>query len=62
VIGSGNAYVDTSSISPSAATESIRPSAISWIRGRSWSIIRGVNALETSRRRRRWSSPSRLSM
>ena len=41
---------------------SISPSAISWIRGRSCSIIRGVNAFETRRRRRRWSSPSRLSM
>ncbi len=62
VIGSGKANVETSSISPSATTGSRSVSAISWIRGRRRSIIRGVNAFDTSRRSRRWSSPSRLSM
>ena len=62
VIGSGNANVETSSISPSATTGSRRPSAISWMRGRRCSIIRGVKAFETRRRSRLWSAPSRSSM
>jgi len=58
VIGSGNAKSSTSSMRPRPATRSIRSSAISWMRGRSCSTMRGVKALVTSRRSRRWSSPS----
>jgi hypothetical protein len=62
VIGSGNAKSSTSSISPREATASIRSSAICWMRGRSSSTMRGVNAFVTRRRSRRWSSPSLFSM
>jgi hypothetical protein len=58
VIGSGNAKSSTSSIRPRSATRSTSPSAISRMRGRSCSTNRGVNAVVTSRRKRRWSSPS----
>ncbi len=57
-IGSGNAKSSTRFISPRGSTASISSSAISWTRGRSPSTMRGVNAFETRRRRRRWSSPS----
>ena len=61
MIGSGKAKSSTRSISPRGSTASISSSAISWIRGRSASTMRGVNAFVTSRRRRRWSSPSFVS-
>ena len=62
VIGSGNANSPTRSISRAVLTASSSSSAIAWIRGRSCSTIRGVNAFVTRRRSRRWSSPSLFSM
>ncbi len=53
---------DTRSARPSGSTASRSSSVISWIRGRSASMRRGVNSLDTSLRSRVWSGGSACSM
>ena len=62
VRGRGSARSATTSIRPADATRSRRASTCAWIRGRSASTARGVNARLTASRSRVWCGGSRKSI
>jgi len=62
VTGNGSATSWMRSNSPCSSAASSSPSTIASIRGRRSATVRGVNALDTRRRRRVWSGGSRSSI